>query len=159
MRKDRRAQRYVRGRGSEEIWSKETGEHDDEDDALCAESSVMVRNEGKNAQRMRTGIEVDGREKMKTKQGCEWMLFFLMPMGASNTSHIGPKAPGRSQAPLLRHPAPVWLNALAFMLSYRTRSEGGTQQSWVRCNESSARDNVFPNFEAHTRTDTVTASP
>ena len=48
---------------------------------------------------------------------------------------------------------------LASMLSYRTRSEGGTQQSWVRCNESSARDNVFPNFEAHTRTDTVTASP
>ena len=58
MRKGRKAQRYVRDERPEEIWSKETGEGDDEDDALCAESSVMARNEGKNAQRMRTGMKL-----------------------------------------------------------------------------------------------------
>ena len=36
--------RYVRGRGSGEICS-ESGEHE-EDDALCAESSMMVKEKG-----------------------------------------------------------------------------------------------------------------
>ena len=94
MRKDRRAQRYVRGRGSEEIWSKETGEHDDEDDALCAESSVMVRNEGKNAQRMRTGIEVDGREKMKDETGVRMDAFLLDAHGRFEHESHWPQGAG-----------------------------------------------------------------
>ena len=93
----------------------------------------MVRNEGKSAQRMHTGIEVDGREKMKDETGVrvDAFLLLLMPVGASNTSHIDhreSKAPGRSQAPLL---APVWLDS-TFVLSYRTRSEGGIEQSWIQ---------------------------
>ena len=39
---------------------------------------------------MRTGIEVDGREKMK---GMDAFLLLLMPVGASNTSHIGHRVP------------------------------------------------------------------
>ena len=39
---------------------------------------MTVRNEGKNAQRMHTGIEVDGREKMKDETGVRMDAFLLL---------------------------------------------------------------------------------